>query len=103
MEEKNVKILHCSGDAKKTIERIDSAKLLNLDNKNCSERLGDKIVFEIKEMLKKRYKDIIEINKYNSLIHGDFKLSNLMIDKYNKVYITDFEFCNYGSTVCGCF
>lgn len=69
---------------------------LFLDNKNCSERLGDKIVFEIKEMLKKRYKDIIEINKYNSLIHGDFKLSNLMIDKYNKVYITDFEFCNYG-------
>ena len=36
MEEKNVKILHCSGDAKKTIERIDSTKLLNLDNKNCS-------------------------------------------------------------------
>ncbi|MDD6441953.1 MAG: hypothetical protein PUG71_07590 [bacterium] len=34
--EKSVKILNCSGDAKKTIERIDSSKLLSLDTKNCS-------------------------------------------------------------------
>lgn len=34
--EKNVKILNCSGDAKKTIERIDSSKLLSLDTKACS-------------------------------------------------------------------
>lgn len=35
MSEKSVKILNCSGDAKKVIEKIDSSKLLNLDNKNC--------------------------------------------------------------------
>lgn len=34
--EKAVKILNCSGDAKKTIERIDASKLLSLDIKNCS-------------------------------------------------------------------
>lgn len=34
--EKTVKILNCSGDAKKTIERIDSSQLLSLDIKNCS-------------------------------------------------------------------
>lgn len=34
--QKSVKILNCSGDAKKTIERIDSSKLLSLDTKNCS-------------------------------------------------------------------
>lgn len=36
MSEKTVKILNCSGDSKQTIERIDSTRLLNLDNKNCS-------------------------------------------------------------------
>ena len=36
MSEKSVKILNCSGDAKKVIEKIDSSKLLNLDNKNCT-------------------------------------------------------------------
>lgn len=36
MDGKTVKILNVSGDAKRTIEKIDSAKLLNLDNKNCS-------------------------------------------------------------------
>lgn len=36
MSEKAVKILNCSGDAKRTIERIDATRLLNLDNKNCS-------------------------------------------------------------------
>lgn len=36
MDERSVKILNCSGDAKKTIEKIDSSKLLNLDTKNCS-------------------------------------------------------------------
>ena len=34
--DKVVKILNCSGDAKKTIERIDSSQLLSLDTKNCS-------------------------------------------------------------------
>lgn len=34
--DKAVKILNCSGDAKKTIERIDSSQLLSLDTKNCS-------------------------------------------------------------------
>lgn len=34
--EKTVKILNCSGDAKKTIEKIDSSHLLSLDTKNCS-------------------------------------------------------------------
>ncbi len=34
--EKTVKILNCSGDAKKTIEKIDSSQLLSLDTKNCS-------------------------------------------------------------------
>lgn len=34
--EKTVKILNCSGDAKKTIDRIDSSKLLSLDTKECS-------------------------------------------------------------------
>lgn len=36
MSEKSVKILNCSGDVKKVIEKIDSSKLLNLDNKNCT-------------------------------------------------------------------
>lgn len=36
MDEKAVKILHCSKDAKKTIEKIDSVKLLGLDLKNCT-------------------------------------------------------------------
>lgn len=36
MDGKTVKILNVSGDAKKTIEKIESTKLLNLDNKNCS-------------------------------------------------------------------
>lgn len=34
--EKTVKILNCSGDAKKTIEKIDASHLLSLDTKNCS-------------------------------------------------------------------
>ena len=34
--EKTVKILNWSGDAKKTIEKIDSSQLLSLDTKNCS-------------------------------------------------------------------
>lgn len=34
--EKAVKILNCSGEAKKTIERIDSNHFLSLDTKNCS-------------------------------------------------------------------
>lgn len=34
--EKAVKILNCSADAKKTIEKIDSSHLLSLDIKNCS-------------------------------------------------------------------
>ena len=34
--EKTVKILNCSGDAKKTIERIDETHILSLDTKNCS-------------------------------------------------------------------
>ncbi|MDD3186074.1 MAG: hypothetical protein PHD70_10400 [Anaerostipes sp.] len=36
MDGKIVKILNVSGEAKRTIEKIDSIKLLNLDNKNCS-------------------------------------------------------------------
>lgn len=36
MNGKTVKILNCSGDAKQTIDKIDSSKLLNLDNKSSS-------------------------------------------------------------------
>ncbi|MDO4556013.1 MAG: hypothetical protein Q4B70_12825 [Lachnospiraceae bacterium] len=36
MNGNTVKILNVSGEAKKIIEKIDSTKLLNLDNKNCS-------------------------------------------------------------------
>ena len=32
--EKTVKILNCSGDTKKTIEKIDASHLLSLDTKN---------------------------------------------------------------------
>ena len=44
-----------------------------------------------------KYKKEIDKKRENFLIHCDFKTSNLIIDKDEKIYITDWEYLGYGN------
>lgn len=68
MSEKTVKILNCSGDAKQTIERIDSTKLLNLDNKNCTRM--ELFLFALALGLESGIET--ELNKTETLVRGEY-------------------------------
>lgn len=68
MSEKAVKILNCSGDAKRTIERIDETRLLNLDNKNCSRM--ELFLFALALGVESGIKT--ELTKTDTLVRGEY-------------------------------
>lgn len=75
--EKAVKILNCSGDAKKTIERIDSSKLLNLDTKSLSRM--DLFLFAMALGIESGIES--DLTKTDTLVRGEY------INTKNEAYL----------------
>lgn len=75
--EKTVKILNCSGDAKKTIEKIDDSHLLSLDTKNCSRM--DLFLFAMALGIESGIET--DLSKPETLVRGEY------INTKNEAYI----------------
>lgn len=69
---------------------------LLIENPILIKRMGINLIKKLNRVLEK-YEGEINKKRENFLIHCDFKTSNLIIDKDEKVYITDWEYLGYGN------
>ena len=72
---------------------------LFLKEENVLMRLGDDLIIRIKRLIENKKEELSEIDKYNSFIHSDFRPANMIVDKYNKAFIVDFEYSVFGHTL----
>lgn len=72
---------------------------LFLSEANVTERLGSDVVRRIKKLILDKEKDLKEIERYISFIHSDFRPSNMLVDKNDKIWIVDWEFAGFGHTL----
>ncbi len=70
-----------------------------LDNKNTTKRLGVDVKRRIKSIIANSSDRLKDIDSMHSVIHNDFSLDNLIIDKDGKVFITDWEWITVNHTL----
>lgn len=62
-----------------------------IENENARKRLGNTITEKIEILIDKNKALLKEIDKYNSLIHSDFRPANMIIDDNDIIYIVDWD------------
>jgi serine/threonine protein kinase len=68
------------------------------DNKTV-ERIGNETVQRVRRLIADSASKLVEIDRYQSFIHGDFRPANMLLDHQNQVFIVDWEFAGGGHRV----
>lgn len=90
----NIKILNLRKI--NSIPNLKECFELLIENYILKKRMGMDSMKKLNAVIEK-YKEEIDKKRENFLIHCDFKTSNLIIDKDEKIYITDWEYLGYGN------
>ena len=90
----NIKILNLREI--NSIPNLKECFELLIENSILKKRMGMDSMKKLNAVITK-YKEEIDKKRENFLIHCDFKTSNLIIDKDEKIYITDWEYLGYGN------
>jgi thiamine kinase-like enzyme len=72
---------------------------LFLNNEYVGKRLGGDTMEKVKRLIKDKKEDLEEIDRYQSFIHADFRPANMIVDKYDALWIIDWEFAGYGHSL----
>jgi len=62
-----------------------------LDNQYTIRRVGIDLQVRIKKIVKNSFDKLGCIDSIHTVIHNDFRLDNMIVDKHNNVFITDWE------------
>lgn len=70
-----------------------------LSSPNLKDRLGDELHKKLTCFIKNNASFIPEIDKYQALIHSDFRPANMLVNEKNQVYFVDWEYACTGHSL----
>lgn len=90
----NIKILSLKGV--NSLPSLKECFEMLMENSVLRKRMGIDSMKKLDAVIGK-YKEEIEKKRENFLVHCDFKTSNLIMDKDEKIYVTDWEYLGCGN------